>query len=656
MIELGLSQVYATVEAALQSGDIQKASNLLFPALDQFPHDAQLWFYAGHIMSKRESYAMARIAAERSAQLLPSAPAYANIGAICRRLNDTQGAVEALQKSIEYQPDDANTWNNVAANYINEGDPLPGIAAAQRALSIKPDMLKAKWNLGLLQLEVGDFANGWRNYREGLYDLNRQLRSYTPNGEGEPLLVESLNQLGQWQEANGKKPRVIVWGEQGIGDEIMFASIMEDFSQWAEIVFECHPRLESIFRRSFPFVAEIHPTRKDDHISWYAEAEPCQFKLPIGDLGLLLRPTLESFRSGARPYLVADPAKVDWYRRTLKQIVPDGKFVGVAWTGGVIRTARTYRCCQLEQLYDLGKGGTLVSLQYEDDTLAVQHYMERTGRTMLRFPAITRHYDYDHTLALVCALDSVVTVCQSVAHLAAAAGVHVSVLVPDKPAWRYGLSGEQWFWYGARAQLFRRSGAKWDEAIQRMLLQQYGITPLPDHEKRLIDPVPKWGRMLELGAKQFGRYKEFFLSSGFDEHVSVDLNGKGGSLALDLQKPLGLGQFDVVTNFGTTEHVDEQEPAWKNVHDAVRVGGYLVSTTPLPGDWPDHGRWYPSDVWYRRFCQLNGYEMETLITECEKPRRMVCLRARKVRDLPFRMPDLPMYENQSEKRKTGAYV
>ena len=179
--------------------------------------------------------------------------------------------------------------------------------------------------------------------------------------------------------------------------------------------------------------------------------------------------------------------------------------------------------------------------------------------------------------------------------------------------------------------------------------------PLPPHEWDLIKDLPT-GSMCELGAKQAEKYKRHFEYLGWN-HVSIDLNGTGGALPLDLQQPIDVaaigGPFDVVTNFGTSEHVNEQEPCWRNIHALLRTGGTLVSCTPL--DWPKHGRWYPSEEWYRQFLDLNGYELSDLwfVTDaCGY--KTICVRARKALDLPFIFPSLPIFEMTGG--KTGAYI
>lgn len=154
------------------------------------------------------------------------------------------------------------------------------------------------------------------------------------------------------------------------------------------------------------------------------------------------------------------------------------------------------------------------------------------------------------------------------------------------------------------------------------------MKPIPPDEWDLLNPLPviegRPLRMLELGNKRNsgGTYKAAFTAAGID-HTSVDWNGLDGALPLDLTKPQWeqLGQFDVVTNFGTTEHVEDQDAVWENIHRCTRQGGLLICMTPYPGDWTWHGDWYPTEDFYRQFAAWNGYTIERLYIGREAPRR-----------------------------------
>lgn len=159
--------------------------------------------------------------------------------------------------------------------------------------------------------------------------------------------------------------------------------------------------------------------------------------------------------------------------------------------------------------------------------------------------------------------------------------------------------------------------------------------------------------MLELGCKINAphTYKAFFESLGYS-HTSVDWNGLHGSLKRDLREPLGLGVFDLVSNIGTTEHIDGQEGVWRNVVDACGVGSVFVSTTPMPGgeDWWWHGNYYPSEGFYALLSALNGFEIERLYLSGIEPRRMWFCRMVRREVKPFVMPTAGMHYNEMRNR------
>jgi hypothetical protein len=187
---------------------------------------------------------------------------------------------------------------------------------------------------------------------------------------------------------------------------------------------------------------------------------------------------------------------------------------------------------------------------------------------------------------------------------------------------------------------------------------------LEQHRKwewELYDPLVG-STMLECGNKKKSAgdvtftYKDVFKSLGFS-HTSVDTNGMDGALPKDLRKPLGLGTFDMVSNIGTTEHVSEndwsgQVACWQNIMEAMHVGSVLVSITPKPGCWPNHGTWYPHEAFFYELGGLNGLELERVYDSdqrkhgCAPHLRLVFARLRRVADVPFEMPKSGMYRNQ----------
>jgi len=105
-------------------------------------------------------------------------------------------------------------------------------------------------------------------------------------------------------------------------------------------------------------------------------------------------------------------------------------------------------------------------------------------------------------------------------------------------------------------------------------------------------------RMAELGNQHVRHFtkrpvaaKRLFTYFGV-EHDSFDTNGNDGAMKVDLGKPLPskfVGQYHVVTNFGTAEHVRNQYQCFKNIAALCMPDGMMIHSLPIAGEWPGHG-------------------------------------------------------------------
>jgi len=107
--------------------------------------------------------------------------------------------------------------------------------------------------------------------------------------------------------------------------------------------------------------------------------------------------------------------------------------------------------------------------------------------------------------------------------------------------------------------------------------------------------------------------KPYFESRGY-VHISIDWNGLDGALKLDLQDPLKLGPFDLVTDFGTSEHVKDIYMCWKNKHSFCKKEGLIISENPKEGNWPNHGYHYYTFEFYEKISKICKYEILELGT------------------------------------------
>jgi Tfp pilus assembly protein PilF len=344
-------------------------------------------------------------------------------------------ARRALQLQADFAPAAANLgWILTEQHRAAEG--LPLLRGAMPALASN---YTARFTFATSLLKAGHFEEGWREY-ESRYSSDVWIpRPYTfPRWDGQPLAVG----------------RLLVVAEQGLGDQVMFASCMPDVLRRApDCVLECDPRLEPLMRRSFPGAHVRGGALEGPVPPWPEALTPIAAQIPAGSLPGLFRNRLEDFprHSG---YLVADPERVAAWRARLAEL-GSGPVIGVSWRGGSVTSRRDLRSMPLDLLAPVARevGATLVSLQYTDCADELRQFHATHGVRVHHWQDAID--DYDQTAALVCALDAVVSVCTSIVHLTGALGRPGLVLVPFAAEWRYGDDGDTMPWYPS-VRLFRQ--------------------------------------------------------------------------------------------------------------------------------------------------------------------------------------------------------
>jgi hypothetical protein len=277
---------------------------------------------------------------------------------------------------------------------------------------------EAKRNKGLMLLNRGKFAAGWPlfEYRKGVGPDSRREKEI-PRWKGNAL--------------NGK---LWVWGEQGLGDHILYASMIDDLrARTNSIVVEVEPRLVGLFSRSFPDI-EVIPMGES------APQTGIEAQIPIASLGGYLRTDWSSFqKTSERGYFTADPARTLALRSRLSG--GNQKIVGISWRS-VRRRLGASKSAQLEDFLQILRlpGIRFVDLQYGDTSEDRRRLQSATGISLTRFDDIDNTNDIDGLAALMTACDVIVSVSNTNAHLAGALGRPTWVFAP------YGFS-QIWYWF-----------------------------------------------------------------------------------------------------------------------------------------------------------------------------------------------------------------
>jgi tetratricopeptide (TPR) repeat protein len=367
-------------------------------------------------------------ACERAIAIDPShAPAHSVRGSILVQQRRQIDALAAHARARALQPDSPIVLNEFANALMADGDVDNALNLYREALARAPQAAALHFHLGLALLAAGQLSEGWAEYA---------WRHALPNaqpvwaGAGTPWRGESLE---------GRS--ILVWREQGLGDELMFASCLPELAaKGARVVLVGTPRLHSLYRRALPGIEVVDPTDHDAHRHLATD-----FHAAIGTLPRWLRSNISEF-PGRPAFLEADPSRVEHWRERLRQL-GDGPRVGVCWRSGLLTPSRQLGYAPLRDWSPVFRtpGIRFVSLQYDECTAEIAAIERVLGVTVHRWPKLDLRNDLDETAALTAALDLAITAPTAAGELAGALGVPTWRVADERDWTMLGTSGRPWF-------------------------------------------------------------------------------------------------------------------------------------------------------------------------------------------------------------------
>ena len=284
-----------------QAGKLPKAEQLYQQVLADNPRNSDALHLLGVIayqVGKHEiSVNLITNAIEIDSQQVE---AYNNLGIVFKEQGKLEESVQAYHKAIEIQPCSAEAYNNLGNAYQEQGELELAIQAYHKAIEIQDDFAEAHNNLGQILLLLGYFRQGWEEY-----EWRWQCRNFSIGQRNFPQPL--------WNGSNLQGKSILVWAEQGIGDEIMFANLLDSLKKISShIIVECEIRLVAFFQRSFPetqFVPRENPPNSrllNPNID---------YQVPIGSLGQWLRPDEDSFNQNRQSYLTTSTDKSEQIKK-----------------------------------------------------------------------------------------------------------------------------------------------------------------------------------------------------------------------------------------------------------------------------------------------------------------------------------------------------
>ena len=327
--------------------------------------------------------------------LIEAANSYAFLGITALALAESR---RWFERTIAAQPRYASPYSGLAEVSYFEGDVKGSLSYSEQALALTPDDPQIRARHGMRQLAAGHVKQGWQNFEWRLKRPDAVQRTgLPPRWQGEPLA--------------GK--RILVCAEEGVGDEILYASLIPDLiTAGASVVIECAPRLLEVFSRSFPDCLVHAYVRSGDRFrpvhdySWLPQDPPVDFAIDGGSLPARLRPDLESY-THQQPYLCASPERTQLMQQKLAAL-PPGRRIGFAWRSKAVDPFRSLFNTRLDDWQDLltDPGLQVVSMQYgAGSELEIAEARRDFGARLHILDGVDMTDDFEDILALAASVD-----------------------------------------------------------------------------------------------------------------------------------------------------------------------------------------------------------------------------------------------------------
>ena len=393
-------------------GQLDAAVNCYKQALRIKPNYAEAHNNLGFVLKELDQLDESCKSCKQALMINPNyVEAHNNLGNALHDLGQLNEAVKCYKKALEIKPDYAEAHNNLGIVFKDLGQRDAAFKHYNRSLEISPDYAEARHNLSLLQLDNGYLSEGFKNYEarwkcKSVNSIYRQIG--LPQWAGEPL----------------KGKHILIWGEQGVGDEIQFSTLIPEFrTLGGNIVIECAPKLVDLFQYSFPWAK----VRKADTINSQERMIDSEFdyQVPMGSLAPIFRKTIDDFHKKQKPFIPRLTQKEKKIRTELN-LRKGQLLIGLCWRSSVttIKRSRTVGYLDIKDLlpFQSIKGAQFLAVQY-DECQSELNRVRSKGLAIHYDETVDQENDLLNTTALLGACDLIISASTAVFQLSASLGV-----------------------------------------------------------------------------------------------------------------------------------------------------------------------------------------------------------------------------------------
>lgn len=432
-------QLAEEVIGELEKPDNKSRQEILFHAITNY----------GVILMEMEESDSAEQQFKKAISLEPSrVEPYVNIAKLKGFREDSQGAIDWFEKALAVDPDNAELHNHLAIFLRDSGRPDLALPHHLAAIAKSPGNVEMRHYLGVTRLALGHLEDAYQNW---------ELRWARREGG-----TKSELSIPEWNGTPATARSLLIYREQGIGDEILFASCLPDIlDRFERIVCVCHSKLKPLFARSFQQI----DFRSGEDALTEDDVRELEWQIAIGSLPPIVRPHIDSFPD-APQFLIPDASRVALFRQRLE---PSRKAltIGIAWRSSNLSMQRKVLYPFLEfwqPLFDLANV-TWVNLQYGDVAEELRQAEMRFGVSILSFDDVDHFNDLDTSAALMKACDLVIGPGTSTTMISAAIGTPTVRLAPGYD--RFQLGTAYYPWLPSLIPIRRLFGESWDTPMQQ---------------------------------------------------------------------------------------------------------------------------------------------------------------------------------------------
>jgi tetratricopeptide (TPR) repeat protein len=451
--------LFALGNTASALGMPKPAEELFRQVLALEPHRVEALVNLANLLRAQGQFDAAQSLLAPAVARTPGSPELQlTFGSVFREKGDNARAAIHFREALKLRPDYPPALGNLADILADEGDIEEALSFYDRVIASDPGNAQARLNRSVMHLLAGNLADGWRDYAARL------------DVEGKVPVADRTFPL--WNGGSLKNQMLLIRAEQGVGDQIMFASLIPELAARAadengRLILECDARLVPLFARSFPNVsvraANLETRGGIVSARYDGLGVDATAAVLLGSLAGLFRNDTTRFPVPHR-YLCPDQDDVQHWREEFKAAGP-GPHIGVCWRSGAKGGGRAVQYAPLEAWADFIRAlpGTVMTAQYDATAEEIRQLEALSGRRLIVARDLDQKNELDRTCAMLSALDAVASAPTAVSWLAAAAGVPTFKILYDTSWTGFGLRYEPFA--PSAALMMPKARGDWSDAF-----------------------------------------------------------------------------------------------------------------------------------------------------------------------------------------------